>query len=312
MAAIDWASMTLIASCLTPQAVIVVADRRLTSYPTGAPVDDEACKAVMVGSQVVIAFSGLANLERPPRGQTDLWIVDQLSPPPNRLPEIVERLHEAAEQQFGPLQGLSRELIRHAFVVTGWQKRNHSLEPFWGVLSNALDGHLRWLPRARSRFDFDKRYLGPGKSFALLQMGWPLPAQEARILRRRLSEASDREPHRIASLLASAVRQFARQPQGSAVGEGLLVMVLPRETVSASSGFALQPYVPDSEDDKITFPVVSGPVSYYVPPRGTTGVVYAPHFVSPTTSIADVAIHPRALSAEEVKRSYEEGLRKRG
>jgi hypothetical protein len=61
----------------------------------------------------------------------------------------------------------------------------------------------------------------------------------------------------------------------------------------------------------IAFPAASGPTAYYVPSSSNSGVLYTPHLVTPGMSLADTQVYNRELSPEEIKRLYEEGLKKR-
>lgn len=211
------APTTLVISCLSADAVVVVADRRLTRLDTGAPLDDDACKVILLGGQAAI-----------PHGhpkQIDLWIVDVLTPPPSQLQEVIDRLGRASVEAFTPIA--SRQAARHAFMISGWEVAGERARPFHTQLSNALDAFGRWRPAAAPEFAMRTWRLG-GDAIALKAIGHPLDPQRGRLLRRRLQDVRNRHPSRIASLLASAVREEARTT--NTVGEGLLVTILPRPT----------------------------------------------------------------------------------
>lgn len=66
----------------------MVADRRLTRVAADGKkvevVDDDAAKVVLLGQQVAVGYTGLANVRPPPRGQTDWWLMDALPLPGRR------------------------------------------------------------------------------------------------------------------------------------------------------------------------------------------------------------------------------------
>jgi hypothetical protein len=138
--------VTQILTALTPECVVLVADRRLVDLESGEPVDDEACKVVALGSQAVFGFTGLANLRPPPRGQTDLWLVDLLSPPPARLDEIAAAIGNGAADVFGKITHLGPRAKRHTFVGADWQTTGaqSEFEPFFVTISNAQDADGAW------------------------------------------------------------------------------------------------------------------------------------------------------------------------
>ncbi len=301
--------MTQILTALTADCVVMVADRRLVDLDSGALVDDEACKVVSLGSQAVFGFAGLANLRPRPRGQTDLWLVDVLSPPPARLNEVAAAIGSAAAEAFGRISHLGPRAKRHTFVGAGWQTAatESDFEPFFMTISNAQGANGAWRARAGESFEQHARRL-KGALSAVHVAGQPLRAAQRRELEEALRVSRNRDPRPIASLLAKAIRRTAGT--NTAVGAGLLGVILPRNAVSSNAGFAVHPIEPANGPD-IQLPPVSGPTAFYVPSASNAGVLYSPHLVTPAMSLADVQIHNRALQPEEIKRRYDEGLRKR-
>jgi hypothetical protein len=286
---------------LTPDHVVLAADRRLVDLSSGEVVDDESCKVALVGSQLVFAYTGLANVRPPPRGQTDLWLVDILSPPPDRLPEIFLAVRHRATDVFRQITHLGPRAKRHAFVAAGWSVKTDGaadFEPFFASVSNAQQPYGGWSPWADAEFTVHWKILSSG-DFRLDVAGQPLDRKARRLLIERLREPPNRKPMTLARLLISAIRSTAQM--NPTVGTGILVAILPQENVSASSGFTLSTG---------TGSAVDGPTCLYVPSGAEAGVVHAPHLISREMSIADVQIHDRALSDEEDRQSYEEGIRK--
>jgi hypothetical protein len=289
--------------------LVLVADRRLVDLKSGRSVDDEACKVVALGSQAVFGFTGLANVRPPPRGQTDLWLVDLLSPPPATLNEVAAAIRNGAVEVFGKISHLGPRAKRHTFVGAGWQSSGaqSDFEPFFVAISNAQDADGAWRERASQSFAQRTVTLAAGTS-AVHVAGQPLEAGQRRELEQALQVPGNRDPRVIASLLAKAIRSTAGT--NTAVGTGLLGVILPRDYATSNSGFVLHPVEP-ANGAGIALPPVSGPTAFYVPAASDAGVLYSPHLVTRTMSIADVHVRSKVLSADEIKRRYEEGLRKR-
>ncbi len=151
--------MTQILTALTPDIVVMVADRRLTDLASGNLIDDEACKLVALGSQAAVGFTGPANVRPPPRGQTDFWLTDVLTPPPDYLEEIIDAIGHSATKAFGKITHLGPRAERHAFVIAGWQALDEStadradFRPFYVTISNAQGADSTWRERASDHFE---------------------------------------------------------------------------------------------------------------------------------------------------------------
>jgi hypothetical protein len=303
--------VTQILSCLTPEFAVMVADRRLVNLGSGDVVDDEAGKMVMLGGQAVISFTGLANLKPPPRGQTDLWIVDQLSSPPDTLPAIFERLGDAANRTFSNIAHLGPRAKRHSFVSVGWHEGSaDALEPFWLGISNAEDRSGKWRERAKPSFEVSFKQL-QDKPLRLRVTGQPLPRHIYRSLRARLAAQATLTGDAVVHLLATAMRETASV--NSFVGQGMMAAILPRQTVDMDRGFSM----PSSDGaDLETAPSGppggnSGPTCLYFPSGSNEGAFFAPHLVTRSIALSDIQIRQHAATPEEIRREYEEGLKKR-
>lgn len=304
----DYLAVTLVIACLTAEYVVLAADRRL-SRNTGELVDDDASKMVLLGNQVAFAYTGLANLRPEPRGRTDLWLVDQLALPPDRLPEVFARLAANATQTFGRITHAGPQAKRHAFVGAGWEGNGVGrLKPFVGIISNAEEPDGSWGKWPRPEFRLGRAFLEPGSPFGVYSTGQPATAELAE-LEVTLGACGLTKPARVASHVGGTIRQVAaRNP---AVGGGLSVAILPKSAVGRVAGYGLQGYRPTDQERAIRFPDAEGPAVYYVPPDSTAGTIRGAHYVSREMAIADIQIHDRALTPEEIRLRYEEGLRQR-
>jgi hypothetical protein len=275
--------MTLILSCLTPEHVIQVADRRLTAPDRGGElVDDDTNKVVQYESHLCFAYTGLAEIRY---RATDKWLMETLSGHGNPN-KAVEALKQAATDDFRKI-ALPAARKRHAFVGCGWTRVGgrdpRALEPTIMLVSNALEDG-RWRVEAHDEFTFGRARLRPGVPFTFYATGQRLPAGIARGLIRQIEAAQGHGsgPGVIARLLGRAVRDVAAS--NSAVGRGLLVSILPKKVAVDAKGlgvgFAI-PLAPTGERDYFTAPLDDAyPTNFYVPPEKTNGVAYGPLFAS--------------------------------
>jgi hypothetical protein len=302
--------MTLLLTCLTPDYVVLAADRRLIELPSEKIVDDDAAKVVVLGTQVVFAYTGLANVLPPPRGRTDLWIVDCLTPPPPDLPAVFTKLRDDATATFRSIARVGPKSKRHAFVGAGWQQSSAGgFEPFVGVISNAQKPDGTWHEWPKPEFEIGLHRLGAGEPFGLHSSGQPADP-ELKAAARALLKIGAQDPARIASLLATAVRTVAGRNR--AVGAGLIAVILPRAEAATGSGVSIQGFLPSPSDPTITLPPAEGAAAYYVPPDSNVGTLHAPHHVGHGGSTSDVRVYDRLLSPEEIRASYEKAMRERG
>lgn len=178
--------MTQILACLTPDVVVMAADRRLTKLHTDRTVevaDEEAAKMVLLGRQVAFGYTGLANVRPPPRGQTDLWLMNALSPPAPMLDETIEQVRAAATEAFSKITHVGPRAKRHAFVAAGWMPvSGQAHRPFYATVSNALSGAGLFLDTSRPVFTTRVQALGEKVPFRLDAVGQPLdPAAKQRV-----------------------------------------------------------------------------------------------------------------------------------
>jgi hypothetical protein len=220
--------MTLVLSCITPQFVVQVSDRRLTK-PDGSLYDDETNKAVLFLGYSVFAYTGLAYVGQ---ARTDEWLVDRLASAfqqnkPN-AGAVIRTIAAEASQAFQRIPG--RERKRHEFVAVGWgtfPAEPDRLRPSILRLSNALDETGKWLPLAKRHFQVVPTFLRDEEQFCFLASGQELCNTEEASIRRNLARslAHGRGPGAVARLLTTLVRIVASR--NTRVGRSMLINVLP-------------------------------------------------------------------------------------
>src|SRR4051812_12394418 len=139
--------MTLLVACMTRQHVVVATDRRLTDLNTGGLIEDDASKLIVIENRLAIAYTGLANVRPPPRGRTDVWIVDRLTGHATAsMSEITSMLATDATEAFRLITHLGPRSKHHAFLVAGWETRPpfRGPEATYALVSNALNSDGTW------------------------------------------------------------------------------------------------------------------------------------------------------------------------
>jgi hypothetical protein len=293
--------MTQVAVALDPRNVVMVADRRLINLSTGEPVDDETCKMVVQGRRLAWAYAGLANVKPAPRGATGLWLWARLTGAARPVVDDLERVRQEATQVFSRIAHLGPRAKRHAFVAAGWDDEK---VPFAASISNALLKKGVWADHASKDFVI-RRFRLQEEARALLVYGQPQNAAGRAVLERAqdiMGGASTGE--QVLRTLIQFVR--ANASKNSAIGPGLLGMILPRTAIDASGGFSfMSPNLVVGGNQP-----AEGLMAIYVPSGSEDLKLYSPHYVEPNMALARPTIYDRALSPEEIKRRYEEGRRK--
>ncbi len=297
--------MTQILTCLTDDVVVMVADRRLTrATPDGRieVVDDDAAKVVLLGQQVAVGYTGLANVRPPPRARTDWWLVDALSPPEATLDGTVEQLRVRATEVFGKMSHVGPRAKRHAFVAAGWSPSGGGVRPFYLTISNALSSYGFWLEKSTPEFVTHIEWLPQGTPFRFDATGQRAPAAVKQRVLAELSNPEGRAPSQIAANLTRAVRETAEK--NDTVGEGLLVTVIPRDTASKTGGLVISTEESVDPYGQISFPEVDCPTSFYLPAKGKTGIVYAPHYMDENLRVAGAFALDRSFASDEEFEQY--------
>jgi hypothetical protein len=282
----DGLTMTLVLSCITPDFVVQVSDRRLTKLD-GSLDDDETNKAVLFLGHFVFAYTGLAYVGQT---RTDRWLVDRLASAfqqskPN-IGAAIGIIATEASQAFQRISG--RERKRHEFVAVGWgtfQAEPDRLRPSILRLSNTLDETGNWLPQAKRHFELIPTFLQNDEPFGFLASGQKLSDAEEASIRRNLgrSLAHGRGPGAVARLLTTLVRIVASR--NTRVGKSMLINVLPIRAVGkqGASGVPTNEELPlshlSSRTEEATFLYVAADHS----PRS-----YGPNAVFEQVSFRDV------------------------
>lgn len=147
--------MTLILSCVTPDCVFQVSDRRLTwvSGPNSGQVkEDERNKAVLVNGRFSFGYTGLAEVGSV---RTDNWLANVVAKSSSRdMSQTLTAIRDSATEAFRSIN-LPAEIKRHAFQGVGWvfEKGFPSAVPGVLTVSNAIGNRWEWLPAARESFD---------------------------------------------------------------------------------------------------------------------------------------------------------------
>lgn len=158
--------MTLILSCLTPEYIVQVSDRRLT-MPNGEIFDDSANKAIVFLGHACIAYTGIAAIGSQ---RTDEWITNQLVGQPS-LEQAINRLKDALNQTIPRL----RVPNKHLTVVIDWWGMPTPDSPYTSsstILTNAYDPVTRSPSKMPQRsFVLNTHALPEGKGYAFAPYG---------------------------------------------------------------------------------------------------------------------------------------------
>ncbi len=164
-------AVTLILSCVTPEYVVQVSDRRLTMLD-GSVVERPENKALFYCGFATFSYTGLAKIGQLP---TDEWLMAQLAAAPDfsaALPSLAtagtKALRNVNFSRATPAQ--RRSWRRLAFIGAGFAGLKHperlgrspvadQLHPFLVVISNFFDPTLGWLAESGVRFDWFLRWL---------------------------------------------------------------------------------------------------------------------------------------------------------
>jgi hypothetical protein len=220
------------------------------------------------------------------------------------LADTFERLRVNANETFRTMSHVGPRAKRHAFVAVGWAPvAGHGHRPFYVSISNALTRYGRWQQTSRREFTTRVERLREKVPFRLDETGQPLPSAVKQRLRAALLDSDNRVPNRLASLLAEAVRETAAANQ--TVGKGLLVTVLPREGANRTGGLSVSnaERFHDSSE-RIAFPKIEGPCSFYVPAETGTGITYAPRYADDGLQVAEAFMLDRGFDTDEEVERY--------
>ena len=215
--------MTLVLTAACRDHVFLVADRRLTLYPSGRLQDDNRNKATVYDNRLAFGYSGLADIAGQP---TDLWLAEQLA---GIGKPLLETLAERATDTWKSLSPhLSDKARRHAFVMVGWG-RNQARQPVPVVatISNALGVNGSWLADATPTFSVERYLLKRHRWGFFRPVGADVRPHELVDLHRRLRPCLKRVTRRVPAIIAlgDTIRQVAARDR--TVGSSLVGVVLP-------------------------------------------------------------------------------------
>jgi hypothetical protein len=233
-------------TCLTPEFVTVVADRRITRGEK--MLEDFATKLVVVCDRGVVGYSGLARLPGPDNGSllsvpTDEWIVSVLATHHvTNLSEAAKILQEEAASLFAnavELNKLTRRSRRIAFFVAGWSLNADGFVPVVSVVSNALDHDWNWLAEAVESFDLRVIFGSNPRKFSLVSIGASVPTRIVLDIKRTLRRGFRRGigPSSVFRVSVRAMRSVASA--NTTVSKHLLAVCVPPPVPERQSHFAL-------------------------------------------------------------------------
>jgi hypothetical protein len=238
--------VTLVLTCLTPEYVVQVSDKRVTRISDGAVVDDLRNKGTMYCAQMGFGYTGLAEIEGFP---TDRWLAQALASQPT-LETAVQGIVGLADTAFASVP-LQPTLKRHAFVGAGFCRptQGAALRACQITISNFLSSDGEWLSEARPTFELEGILRRDDRPFTLCRpVGASVPASILAELKRNIRACVEHgtSPLEVIGLLAGAVRRVASFT--GTVGKALLCLYVPREAVEKSPVLFLTPLAPTGLD----------------------------------------------------------------
>jgi hypothetical protein len=276
--------MTLVISVATDDAVIQASDRRLVWLEQDGSYrlkDDNRNKAVVFGSRMVFAYTGLANLG-PRRQHTDDWLAATIATSLHDggdQSEILRKLAASSTTRLnhGLHKGLSPRQRFHEFVSVGWacfpESTFKDFRPYFGWVSNFRNETGELLPDPSGEFQMGFSQLGRNNDFEILVSGQALPDDHLQELRCDVASTHG-DIEEIVGALIHHVRKAAAS--NDAVGQGVLLNVLPKSVIRAG--------------DTSTTLILGGPAEevasfFNVPANSSDPSRYGPTFFSPSGGI---------------------------
>ena len=261
--------MTLLITCLTPEYLVQISDRRLTRLD-GTLYDDESNKAVFYLPGMVFAYTGLAEVNGI---RTDEWLTSILEPGLD-LRRLTDSIAQKATRKFATV----RSPYRHLAIVGGfWVRTGEStnqagfcvISNFYGIRPG--DGKFGPLPTASSEFRAFISMKSPEIPFAVFGAGQPLSKRQINQLkrfgRRYVRSTSGRPRSFGANGLCGYVSHLFRTvaDTNAAVGRSLMQTILPN------------PRIPEVAAQAATFAYLSA--------ESNSSTTYAANLVNPSMSM---------------------------
>ena len=141
--------MTLVLTCLTPEYVVQVSNKRVTRFSDGAVVDDLRNKGTMYCAEMGFGYTGLAELEG---SAADRWLAAHLA----RGSTLDEGLQIVVRDLTELFAGIRMDtcMKRQAFVGAGFCRPTPEsrLRACQVTISNFLSPDGKWCDRANPTF----------------------------------------------------------------------------------------------------------------------------------------------------------------
>jgi hypothetical protein len=264
--------VTLVLSLISPQVVVQVSDRRFTYLDKRGQAtrhSDFNNKTVLWCHRLAFAFTGIGNLGLEHR--TDLWLSREISEweatceNPGQA-ELSSAIAERATAYFkGPrISRLPEQVRRHAFVGVGWARFNGvgDLEPYWIQIHNMDEAGVM------EKFDGGWERLEPDKQIKVNWMGQELEdAEIADLDQLNINPHDEHFADYAVDVLAGIARRVAKR--NDLVGRGLLITVLPRESIHPGEVGGIV----------LSGPPTAGTQTFlYLPPNDNQVVVHGPTY----------------------------------
>lgn len=274
--------MTLVVSCISPNHVVQVSDRRLTwaaGPKAGELADDHTNKALVVCNRLCVSYTGLAEIGRV---KTDEWVLDVADRVrPYNPARVWIAIALAATAEFRNIR-FDRSLKRHAFLISGWAKLGRTdapISPFISTISNALSAEGDWLDEAEDSFRVRVIPLAD-KPYLISTVGQRLPDNILTRLTRNVRNYAVRErgPEAYMRLIAAAIRATANINQ--LVGRNLMAISLPKTGLNRSAGLSIPLSFPMQTDEALAL---------YLPYPVRSPVLYAPNYTCNGMSMTHIS-----------------------
>jgi hypothetical protein len=269
--------MTLILTCLTPNYLMQVSDRRLSTPVLRKPVGD-VNKAVVWNSTLILAFTGIAQVE----GQsTDSWAAQAMMRPDRSIPKAVDDLGRAAAR-VPELRKVPLAIVGACYSTVGKEK---TLTPSIVTVSNFLNEYGEPVGIGPWRYS---GYVTDNEGAYVWAHGVHLPMERRLALAKTIKAKAMAKPRYAADVLSGAVVQVSERDR--TVSSDVLVSCLPR----AASGqwMRLMTTPPNLETASFTSRVGGSVVDHPKSPTmvmGTT-LLTGINFVMPREMQSSIAV----------------------
>jgi len=203
--------VTLVLTCLTPEYVVQVSDKRVTRFSDGAVVDDLRNKGTMYCAEMGFGYTGLAELEG---SAADRWLAAHLARG-STLDECLQIVVRDLTELFAGIR-MDTCMKRQAFVGAGFCRptpESH-LRACQVTISNFLSPDGKWCDRANPTFSVEGIVRREDRPFTLCRpVGAAVPDAILKRLNRdvRTCITRDASPLEVMRLLGETVRRVAGQ-----------------------------------------------------------------------------------------------------